>query len=165
MPMNSLKDVYLDQMQDLYSACRQSLEATAALGRAAKDKELSEALIAGSNGISEGMAKIETLCSDHGIAPDGEHCKGMEGLVKEAQAHALDEDFADDHVRDAMIIAQYQRMVHYAIAGYGCLAAFANRLDLDSDGAVLRECLEQTRGGDRHMTEIATRGGVNAAAV
>lgn len=147
MPMNSLKDLYLDQMQDLYSACRQSLEATTELGRAANDKELSEALVAGSNGISEGMAKIERLCSDHDIAPDGEHCRGMEGLVKEAQAHALDQDFADDAVRDAMIIAQYQRMVHYAIAGYGCLAAFANRLDLDSDGAVLRECLEQTQVG------------------
>lgn len=165
MALENLKDVYFDQMQDLYSACRQSLEATTALGRAANDKELSDALIAGSNGISDGMAKIEKLCSDHAIAPDGEHCKGMEGLVKEAQAHALDQDFADGDVRDAMIIAQYQRMVHYAIAGYGCLAAFANRLDLDSDAAVLRECLEQTREGDRHMTEIATRGGVNAAAV
>ncbi len=62
-----------------------------------------------------------------------------------------------------MIIAQYQRMVHYSIAGYGCLRAFANRLDLDGDGAVLSECLDACYDGDRHMTEIAT-GGVNTAA-
>ena len=81
MALNSLKDVYLDQMQDCYSALSQSLQATTDLGRAAKDKDLSEALIAGSNGISQGMDKIASLCSDHGIDPNGEKCKGMEGLV------------------------------------------------------------------------------------
>ncbi|KAF0674519.1 ferritin-like domain-containing protein [Profundibacterium mesophilum] len=164
MAMNSLKDVYLDQLQDLYSACKQSLDATTKLGRAAKDKDLSEALIDGSNGISTGMDKIASLCSEHGIDPTGEHCKGMEGLVAEAHAHALDEEFGDDDTRDAMIITQYQRMVHYALAGYGCVVAFANRLDLDSDASVLQECLDSTYDGDRRMTKIA-QGGVNADAV
>ena len=164
MAMNNLKDVYLDQLQDLYSACKQSLDATTKLGRAAKDQDLSEALIDCSQGIAEGMEKIASLCNDHGIDPTGEHCKGMEGLVKEAHAHALEEDFGDDDARDAMIITQYQRMCHYALAGYGCLVAFANRLGLDGDGAVLQECLDQTYDGDRRMTEIATKGGVNKAA-
>ncbi|SHI56153.1 ferritin-like domain-containing protein [Wenxinia saemankumensis] len=164
MAMNDLKDVYLDQLQDLYSACKQSLAATTELGRAATDETLSEALIAGGNGISEGMDKIASLCNDHGIDPTGEHCKGMEGLVKEARAHALEEEFGDDDARDAMIITQYQRMCHYALAGYGCLVAFANRLGLDGDAAVLKDCLDQTYDGDRRMTDIAVNGGVNAAA-
>ena len=164
MALNSLKDVYLDQMQDCYSALSQSLQATTDLGRAAKDKDLSEALIAGSNGISQGMDKIASLCSDHGIDPNGEKCKGMEGLVKEAYAHGIESDFGDDDARDAMIITQYQRMCHYAIAAYGCLRAFANRLDLDGDTDVLQQCLDQTYEGDRHMTAIA-RGHVNADAV
>lgn len=165
MAMNSLKDVYLDQLQDIYSACKQSLAVTTELGRAAKDQQLSEALIAGGQGISEGMDQIASLCSDHGIDPTGEHCKGMEGLVKEARSHALEEDFGDDDARDAMIITQYQRMCHYAIAGYGCLVAFANRLELDGDAAVLKNCLDQSYEGDRHMTEIAVKGGINEAAV
>ncbi|SEO04957.1 ferritin-like domain-containing protein [Palleronia pelagia] len=164
MAMNSLKDVYIDQIQDLYSACKQSIEATTALGQATEDKELGEAMAAGSAGIADGMQKLEQICSDHGVNPDGEFCKGMEGLVKEVHAHALDEEFGDSDVRDAMIITQYQRMVHYALAGYGCLVAFANRLKLDGDAAILQECLDQTYDGDRHMTEIATKGGVNAAA-
>ncbi|UWR22938.1 DUF892 family protein [Sulfitobacter sp. S190] len=164
MTLNNLHDVYHDQLQDLYSACKQSLEATTELGRAASDKELSEALIAGANGISEGMDKIKSLCATHDIDPEGEHCKGMEGLVKEARAHGLEEDFGDDATRDAMIISQYQRMVHYALAGYGTLAAFANRLDLDEDGAILSKLLDDTYDGDRHMTEIATQGGVNKQA-
>jgi ferritin-like metal-binding protein YciE len=156
MALNSLHDVYHDQLQDLYSACSQSLEATTALGRAATDKELSQALIDGANGISQGMDKIKSLCATHDINPEGEFCKGMEGLVKEAHAHVLDADFGDDATRDAMIITQYQRMVHYALAGYGCLTAFANRLDLDEDAGILQEQLDETYGGDRRMTEIAT---------
>ncbi|WP_370400150.1 DUF892 family protein [Sulfitobacter sp. JB4-11] len=163
MTLNTLKDVYHDQLQDLHSACKQSLEATNALGRAASDKELSEALIDGSNGIARGLDKLKSLCATHEIDPQGEHCKGMEGLVEEAQAHVLHADFGDDAARDAMIITQYQRMVHYALAGYGCLVAFANRLDLDEDGAILQAQLDNTYDGDRRMTDIA-KGGVNQKA-
>lgn len=163
MALNTLEDLYHDQLQDQWSANRQALNILTSLGEAAKDENLSKALIAGSNGIAEGIRVLEEICNKHGIDPNGEHCKGMEGLVTEAKAHALEEDFSDADVRDATIITQYQRMVHYGVAGYGCLVAFANRLGHDEDGAKLRECLENTRDGDKTMTAIAT-GGVNAAA-
>ena len=163
MTLNTLEDVYHDQLQDLWSANSQALDILTELGQAASDKGLSEALIAGSNGINDGIKKIAEICNTHGIDPNGEHCKGMEGLVSEAKAHALDAEFGDDSVRDAMIITQYQRMVHYALAGYGCLVAFANRLGHDEDGAILQDCLDKTYSGDRTMTDIAT-GGVNAKA-
>ncbi|WP_282061532.1 ferritin-like domain-containing protein [Roseobacter litoralis] len=163
MTINSLEDVYHDQLQDLWSANKQALSVLTELGQAASDTDLSKALIAGSNGINEGMEKVAEICSKHNIDPNGEHCKGMEGLVAEAKAHVLNADFGDDASRDAMIITQYQRMVHYALAGYGCLTAFANRLGHDEDGAVLQDCLNKTYDGDRTMTSIAT-GGVNASA-
>lgn len=163
MTMNSLKDLYLDQLQDLYSACKQSMPVVTEMGRVAKSRELAEALIAGNEGIARGMEHLATLCSQYGVDPTGEHCKGMEGLVTEARKHALQADFGDDDVRDAAIITQYQRLTHYAIAGYGCVRSFANRLDLDADGGVLQECLESTRDGDKHMTRIA-EGGVNQKA-
>ena len=161
MAMNSLKDIYLDQLQDIWSANTQSMAVVNELGRAAQDKDLSEALIDGANGINDGINEIAKLCSDHGIAPNAEHCKGMEGLVKEARAHGLSDEITDPDVRDAAIIPQYQRMVHYALAGYGTLVAFANRLGLDGDAAVLQKCLDHTYDGDRRMTEIAMKGGVN----
>ena len=163
MPINNLHDVYHDQLQDLYSACKQSLVVTNELGRAAKDEELSKALIDGAQGISDGMDKIASLCAQHDLDPNGEHCKGMEGLVTEARAHGLEEDFGDDDARDAMIITQYQRMAHYAIAGYGCVAAFAGRLDLGEDKRTLKECLDACYDGDRQMTDLATSG-INEAA-
>ncbi len=163
MTMQNLKDLYFDQLQDLWSANTQALDATAALGRAATDKNLSEALIAGVNGLQDGIQKIEEICNRHGIKPSEEHCLGMQGLVDEAKAHAIDADITDDDVRDAVIITQYQRMVHYGIAGYGCVVAFANRLGEDGDAAILQACLDDTYGGDRTMTDIAT-GGINKAA-
>jgi len=163
MTLNSLTDVYHDQLQDIWSANTQALSVVNELGRAAKDEGLSKALIAASTGISDGLDKVAEICNKNGIDPNGEHCKGMEGLTAEAKAHVLDAEFGDDDARDAMIIAQYQRMVHYALAGYGCLVAFANRLGQDEDGAILQECLNHTYDGDKTMTSIATSG-VNAKA-
>ena len=163
MSMDNLKDVYIDQMQDIYSANTQSARVTQKLADAASNAELKKALKAGVEGIEQGKAKLKKLIEGHGADPEGEHCKGMEGLVNEAQAHALDEDFGDDDVRDAMIITQYQRMVHYGIAGYGCLKAFANRLGLEDEARQHDEMLSSTYDGDSHMNDIAT-GGVNKAA-
>lgn len=163
MTMNSLKDVYIDQLQDIYSACKQSQPMTKKLADAASNSELKDALKSGAEGIAQGMKLAEEIVKSHDADPSDEFCKGMEGLVNEAQAHALDEDFGDDDARDAMIITQYQRMVHYAIAGWGCVTAFAERLGLDQDAAMLKKCLDNTYDGDRHMTQIAT-GKVNAAA-
>ena len=163
MALASLKDVYLHQMQDLYSANEQALEATTALARAADDDTLIRALEDGVNGIARGLEKIAELAGEHGIDPTAEHCRGMEGLAEEARAHGIEAAYDAPAVRDAMIIAQYQRMVHYGIAGYGCLVAYANRLGLDGDAAVLQDCLDHTRSGDAHMTSIATTA-VNAAA-
>jgi len=163
MTISTLKDLYLDQLQDLYSANRQAVKATRELHEAAHSAELRKALSAGAEGIEEGMSEIKRLIEGHDANPRGEHCRGMEGLVAEARAHGVEADFADADVRDASIIAQYQRMTHYGISGYGTLAAFARKLGLDDDASVLAQCLEDTRGGDKKMTAIAS-GEVNPAA-
>lgn len=163
MTISTLKDLYVDQLQDLYSANRQAAKATRELAGAATSDALRKALEAGIEGIEQGNEQIKQLIERHGANPRGEHCKGMEGLVAEARAHGIEADIADDDVRDASIIAQYQRMTHYGISGYGTACAFARRLGLDEDARVLDECLEDTRGGDKHMTSIAS-GEVNPAA-
>lgn len=164
MTVQTLKDLYIEQLQDIYSANRQSLEFTHKLRDAATSKSLVNALDAGAKGISDGMDKVKQLILKHDAKPDAEFCKGMEGLVKEANAHAIRADFTDDELRDAAIIPQYQRMVHYALAGYGTVAAFARRLKLPDDEKVLRACLDDTYDGDRTMTAIAS-GEVNKAAL
>lgn len=164
MAIKNLHDLYLEQLKDLYSACKQSMVIVTEMGRVAQSRELSEALISGNQGIARGMEVLAQICSTHGTDPTGEHCRGMEGLVNEARKHAIETDFGDEDAQDAAIISQYQRLAHYAIAGYGCVRTFANRLGHDSDGATLQNCLDQTREGDEHMTRIA-EGGVNEAAM
>lgn len=157
-------NITIVNLKDLYSANRQSLEATRELRKSATAKELREALDAGIDGINDGLTKVGLLIKGYSAEPTGEFCKGMEGLVKEAHAHAIDANIADDDTRDASIITQYQRMVHYAIAGYCSALAFAKRLNLATDAEVLEVCLNQTYSGDRTMTEIATKG-VNQSAM
>ena len=164
MSIDTLEDLYLEQLKDIYSANKQALDVTRALAKAATDKGLNDALVAGADGIQSGIDALENIAKGHDESPGGEHCKGMEGLVKEARAHALEETFGEDATKDAMIITQYQRLVHYAIAGYGCLVAFADRLELDQDVAALKKCLGASYDGDRTMTELAT-GGINKDAV
>lgn len=163
MTISTLKDLYIDQLQDLYSANRQALKATRELAEAASSEHLKGALEAGAEGIEQGMDQIKSLIENHDANPRGEHCRGMEGLVAEARAHGVEADFSDEDVRDASIIAQYQRMTHYGISGYGTVRAFASRLGLEDEASVLAKCLEDTRGGDRKMTAIAS-GEVNVAA-
>ncbi len=164
MTIRTLTDLYIDQLQDIYSANKQSLQVTKDLREAATSRELTDALETGVVGISKGMEQVKSLIEGHDANPNGEFCKGMEGLVKEAKAHAINADIEDKDVLDASIITQYQRMAHYAMAGYGTATAFAERLGLDKDADVLREALEETRGGDARMTGLAV-GKINKEAM
>ncbi len=155
MTLETLKDVYVDQLQDLYSADRQAADVTQDLADLARHEDLKAALKRGVAGIAEGRDTLASLIRGHGAAPTGEFCKGMEGLAREARAHAIETDFADDDVRDAVIISQYQRMAHYAIAGYGCCAAFARRLGLNAEAGQMQDCLDKTYHGDSEMSRLA----------
>lgn len=163
MTISNLKDVYIDQLQDIYSADKQSMKATQKLAEVATNEDLKAALKRGINGIQEGMDTLREIITSHDADPTNEFCKGMEGLVKEVDAHVLNADFSDDDARDAMIIAQFQRMTHYGLAGYGCVVAFAKRLGFAQDAQKLQRCLDNTYSGDREMTDIAT-GEVNQKA-
>ncbi|MFP3942929.1 MAG: ferritin-like domain-containing protein [Alphaproteobacteria bacterium] len=155
MALDTLKDVYIDQLQDLYSANRQALTVTRELAEAAANDQLKQALKRGVTGIEDGVEKVGSLIKTHGADPTGEFCEGMQGLVREARADALEAEVGNADVRDAMIITQYQRLVHYAIAGYASLATLARRLDFANEAGLLQDCLDKTYHGDSEMSRIA----------
>lgn len=163
MSISTLKDVYIDQLEDLHSANTQALKVTEKLIESASNPQLRTALERGARGISEGRDTLKQIIQGHGADPKGEFCYGMEGLAKEARKHAIDAEITDDDARDAVIITMYQRMVHYGIAGYGCLAAFARRLELTDEAERIQACLDETYGGDRFMSGLAM-GDINKAA-
>lgn len=155
MSLDTLKDLYIDQLQDLYSADRQARAVVKEMCETATDPQLRDALNRGINGIEDGMQALKSLIEGHKADPTGEFCKGMEGLATEARKHAVKMEFGADEVRDASIITQYQRMAHYAIAGYGTALAFARRLELKGDVDTLQACLDATYHGDGEMSAIA----------
>nr|WP_232725752.1 DUF892 family protein [Qipengyuania seohaensis] len=127
------------------------------------DKELAQLFADSLEGIEEHTSVLEEIIEGcDGSLDTKEHCKGMEGLVKEARKHAIDADIESD-VRAVAAIAQYQRMSHYGIAGFGTAKAFAQALGRDDDTAKLDEIVDDIYGADDFASELAERS-INLAA-
>lgn len=163
MTIRSLTDVYIHQLQDMHSADRQALAATRRLVNLAGDQHLANALAAGVEGIRRGVRQMQNLLTRHGASMSEEHSEAMEGIVGEIKADLLEADIDNPALRDAMIAAQYQRMAHFAIAGYGTALAYAQRLGLTEDVAQLKHNLDSAYDGDRTMSQIVN-GNINPKA-
>ena len=159
----NLADLYIGELKDLVSANDQMKKILKQMSDKIDDDDLTDMLKDAVDGIEEHTRTLRNMLDDNGGA-DGskEHCKGMEGLVKEAKAHVIDEDVSDE-VRAVAAIAQYQRMSHYGIAGFGTAKAFADALGRDDDTAKLDEIVDDIYGADDFASELAERS-VNLAA-
>ena len=155
MIIDTLEDLYIEQLNDVYSANNQALAIVKELVLAASDHKLTGALATGGGGLEFGVSSIEEIAKGHDETLDATCCEAMERLVRITHADALNREFGENAARDAMIIIQYQRLAHYVIAGIGCLAAFADRLELDRDLEALNNCLAAFSRGDRAMTDLA----------
>lgn len=155
MSIDSLQDLYVHELQDNYSANGQMIKVVGELRAKAGDEQLQQMLDKSVAKIREHNERIAQLVRAEGESPDEEHCKGMEGLVKEARKHGIEEDYGDPAVRDAAIIAQMQRMTHYGICGIGCAKAFAQALGKEDAVRELDRDLGDIYSGDTYLTRIA----------
>ena len=119
------------------------------------DPPLKEMLTKSQGGIAAHTDVLKQLLADSGEKVKKEHCKGMEGLVAEAIKHTTEEAPAKGPVLDALIIAQYQRMSHYGIAGFGTAASYAGTLELKDAQKQLEQATKEIYGGDEYMTKVA----------
>ena len=150
-----LNDVYVDELKDLWSANDQMLKVLKKITTKASDPQLKEMLSKSHEGITAHTAVLKELIAGQDEKVSKEHCKGMEGLVAEATKHVLEEGPEKGPVLDVIIIAQYQRMTHYGIAGFGTAAAYAKALGLKDDNKKLRDATKEIYGGDEYMTKLA----------
>lgn len=151
----NLNDLYTDELKDLWSANDQMLRCIKKLTTKASDKNLKEMLTSSQQGIAKHTDVLKGLLSSNGEKVSKEHCKGMEGLVSEATKHTTEEAPKKGPVLDAVIIAQYQRMTHYGLAGFGTAAAFAKGLGLKDDEKALEAAVKEMYGSDEFMTKLA----------
>lgn len=150
-----LKDLYIDELKDLWSANDQMARAVKRFAPKISDASLKELITKWQEGIAEHTNLLKTLLESNDEKVSKEHCKGMEGLAAEAIKHALEEAPDKGPVLDAVIIAQYQRMTHYGIAGFGTAAAFATALDLKSDSKALKAAVKDMYGSDEFLSKLA----------
>lgn len=150
-----LMEIYTDELKDLWSANDQMKKVLKKITTKASDAALKEMLTNSQAGIEKHTDVLKDLIAANDEKVSKEHCKGMEGLVAEATKHVLEEGPDKGPLLDVMIIAQYQRMTHYGIAGFGTAAAFADALGLKDDTKKLKAATKEIYGGDEYMTKLA----------
>lgn len=150
-----LKDLYSHEMQDLYSANDQMARVVKKLISKVSDDKLKNMLTKSVDGINTHTETLKSLIEAEEGKVKKEHCKGMEGLVTEATKHTGEEAPEKGPVMDAVIIAQYQRMSHYGLAGFGTAAAYATALGNKDAAGQLRKIVKDIYGGDQYATRLA----------
>ncbi len=153
MKIESLRDLYLEQLQDLYNAEQQLIKALPKMAKAASSEDLKAAFEEHLEKTRGHAQRIETICAQMGEKANGKKCKAMEGLVKEG-GEVMEEDM-EEEIKDAALIAAAQRVEHYEIAGYGCVRAYASKLGDDGAASLLSQTLAEEKEADEALNEIA----------
>jgi len=159
---SNLSDCYTHELKDLVSANDQMKTVVKELHNAATNDKLKSHLKKTIDGIEKHTTSIEGLLEDCGESGK-EHCKGMEGLCKEARKHGIEEAPHLNVVQDVVILAQYQRLCHYGISGFGTSRAFAEGLGKSDHAEKLEQITGDIYWADEEMSKVA-EGCLNEAA-
>lgn len=153
--MDSLKDLYVHELKDIYNAETQIIDALPKMIDAANHDELRNALEEHLEITKRQRERLEDIFDDLEERPTGEKCEGIEGIIQEGEEQLKNK--MDSDVLDAALIAAAQRVEHYEIAAYGTVRTFAERLGRDEDADLLQQTLDEEKETDHKLTEIAVR--------
>jgi len=149
-----LRELYIDELRDLYSAENQLVKALPKLAKASSSDELREGFTEHLEQTKGHVQRLEQIFEALGESPKGKKCAGMEGLVEEG-SEVMKEDF-EGSVMDAALIGAAQRVEHYEIAAYGTARAFAETLGETEHVSLLDETLQEEKETDEKLTELAS---------
>jgi len=160
---NSLRELLVEELKDLYDAEHQLIKALPKMAEAASSEDLRAAIEEHLEKTEQQAERLKQVFSQLDESPKAQKCKGMEGLIKEG-TDIIKEDDMDPEVKDAAIISAAQRVEHYEIAGYGCVRTWANLLGENEVASLLEQTLEEEKGADQTLTQIAEEINVEAGA-
>ncbi|HEY7471574.1 MAG TPA: ferritin-like domain-containing protein [Gemmatimonadota bacterium] len=165
--MSKFRRLLVEQLSDIHSAENQVVKALPKLVKEASDEELKKALSHHLEETRGQIRRLERAFSELGESPSAMVCEGMKGLLKESEESVG--KAPSGALKDAVLIANAQRVEHYEIAAYGTAIAWAKQLDLDDVADLLDESLDEEAAADEKLTSIAEGGlleaGVNEEAV
>lgn len=161
MKESQLKQLYVEELKDLYSAETQLVKALPKMAKAASSSDLRAGFEEHLEQTKGHVQRLEDIFQTLGESPKGKTCKGMQGLIAEG-SEMIEEDPESEQL-DAGLISAAQRVEHYEIAGYGCVAAYADLLGEEEAASLLRTTLEEEKATDEKLTELARKINVKAA--
>jgi len=153
--LDSLEELYINELKDLYSAENQILKGLPRMIKAASSRELKRAFTDHERVTKRQVKRLERIFKELGERPGGKKCVGMEGLVKEVKE--LIGEKPDPDVLDAGLISKAQHIEHYEMAGYGTVRTYAKVLGHREQSALLQETLNEEGDADKLLTQISTR--------
>jgi ferritin-like metal-binding protein YciE len=162
MSVETLQELFLDELKDLYSAEKQITKALPKLAKAATTPELKSAFESHLQETFGQIERLDRIFEILGKSPRGKVCNGMKGVLEEG-AEVLEETEKGSPVRDAALISAAQRVEHYEMAGYGCVREYAKLLGQKEIAKLLDETLAEEKAADSKLGQVAKQ--VNPAAM
>jgi ferritin-like metal-binding protein YciE len=160
MKENQLRELYVEELRDLYSAEKQLVKALPKMAKAATSSDLRSGFEEHLEQTKGHVSRLEQIFDSLDENPNGKTCKGMEGLIKEG-SEMIEEDPEEEQL-DAGLISAAQRVEHYEIAGYGCVRTYAQLLGDDEAVSLLEETLKEEKETDAKLTGLAENINVEA---
>jgi ferritin-like metal-binding protein YciE len=163
MKLESLHELFVEELQDLYSAENQIVEALPDMIEEASSPQLKQALQQHLEETRNQVRRLDQIFSQlPDVDKDEKTCKGMKGIIKDSQ-DLLDMD-AEPEVLDAGMIAGAQRVEHYEIAGYGTVRTYADLLGRKDWAQLLEQTLQEEKNADQKLNQLAGRINIEAKA-
>jgi len=157
----TLKDLFVDEIKDLYNAEKQLTKALPQMSKKATSEELKEAFEKHLKETEKQITRLEQVFNELELTPKGKKCEAMEGLIKEGKG--LMEEIDKSDTLDAALIAAAQKVEHYEIASYGTVRTYAEQLNFSKAEELLQETLEEESAANEKLTELAMKINIEAA--
>ncbi len=150
--VSTLADAFEHTLKDIYYAENALIKALPKVAAKAANPQLRQAIEDHLIETQSQVAHLENVFQLIGVAPEGEKCMAIEGIIKEGDAHMSE---AEQPALDAIIVANSQAIEHYEITRYGTLIAWAKELGYEDAETVLETILHQEKAADQKLTMIA----------
>ena len=152
MPQQTLQNLYISELKDLYSSEQQLVKALPKIVKNVETQELRDAISSHLEETKNHVTRLEQIFASLVENPKGKKCVGMQGILEEGE-ETIDE--FEGSVLDAGIISGAQRVEHYEIAAYGAVCAYAELLERTEDLGLLKETLGEEKNADEKLTELS----------
>ena len=162
MEQNALKELYVDELRDIYNAENQLTKALPKMAKAATSDDLRAGFEEHLEQTKGHIQRLEQIFTELEEKPTGKKCKGMEGLIEEGK-EMIEEEELEGEALDAGLISAAQRVEHYEIAAYGCVRTYATLLGETEAAKLLEATLREEKETDQKLTKLAEKINVEAS--